>query len=114
VESLEDHFEPSAPDTAWLPFVGSRGWIAVTHDQLRSDPEEQMALMVHGVKTFVMIGRAPHRALAELFVRKVKRIKRLIESHDGPFLAKLYAETGEVKVAMTLDDWLARQGRRRR
>jgi hypothetical protein len=93
VEALEDHFEPSSPDTVWLPFVGSRGWVAVTHDQLRADPEEQMALTVHGVKTFVLIGRAHHRALGELFVRKIKRIKRLIESHDGPFLAKLYVET---------------------
>ena len=36
----------------WLPFVAEKGWVAITVDQFREDPEELVALMVHGVKVF--------------------------------------------------------------
>jgi hypothetical protein len=113
VESARDHFLPGTLDVDWLPVVGARGWIAITQDQLRSDPEEQVALMLHGVKSFVLIGQATHLSLAELFLGKIKSVRRAIEAYQEPFLAKIYVRTGEMNV-MTLSQWFAKQHRRRR
>jgi len=114
VEELEAHFPHNAPDVEWLPFVGARGWIAITKDQLKSDPEEQVALMVHGVKAFVLIGhQATHQALAALFLRKLRWIRRTIESHEEPFMAKLYLASGG-HALITLADLMNAQARRRR
>jgi len=114
IEELGAHFPHNAPDVEWLPFVGARGWVAVTKDQLKSDPEEQVALMVHGVKAFVLIGhQASHEELAALFLRKLRWIHRTIESHAEPFMAKLYAGSGGHAV-VTLSDLMNAQARRRR
>ena len=49
VEELHEHLPRGTKDTEWLPYVGSQGWVAVTADLFRDDPEEQLALMMHGV-----------------------------------------------------------------
>lgn len=114
VEELESHFPHNAPDVEWLPFVGARGWVVVTKDQLKSDPEEQVALMVHGVKAFVLIGhQVSHEALAALFLRKLRWIHRAVESHAEPFIAKLYAASGG-HALITFSDLMNAQARRRR
>lgn len=113
VEALVNHFPSTAPDTEWLPFVGERGWIAITQDQLRSAPEEQEALLLHGVKTFVLIGTASHGELAEIFLANIKKIIRLIEEHEEAFLAKIHIKSGRLEV-VTASMLLARLTRQRR
>lgn len=115
VESIADHFDsPSTPDTEWLRFVAEKKWVAVTHDQLRAEPEEQEILMLHGVKVFVLVGRATHAEMARCFLQNIRKVKKLVATHDEPFLAKVYVARNEVRIALTLGDWLARQARRRR
>lgn len=58
-------------DIAWLAKVAQNGWVAVTKDKLRSDLEEQVALVQYGVKVFVLIGTATHQDLAEAFLAKI-------------------------------------------
>ena len=113
IEELDSHFAPTAEDVEWLPFVGNKGWVAVTQDQLREDPEEQVALMQHGVKVLVFKGFLPHHELADLFLRKMKRIRRTIHTYDEPFMAKIYVKTGEISV-VRLEDLYRLQARRRR
>lgn len=113
VEELRDHFPPKTPDTTWLPWVGEKGWIAITLDYLKGDPEEQVALMVHGVKVFVLVGQATHQERADFFLRKLRWIRRAVASHDEPFLARLSLATGGFKVT-TIADFMNQQARRRR
>lgn len=113
LEELDRHFPPTAEDVEWLPFAGQQGWVVVTQDQLREDPEEQVALMEHGTKVFVFMGYAPHDELAALFLRKLRRIKELTAGHDDAFMAKIYVRTGEIAV-LTLADLYRAQSRRRR
>lgn len=116
VEACDDHFSPFAKDVEWIPVVAERGWVAITQDQLRERPEEQEALVLHGAKVFVLMGRATHETLAEIFLARQKSIQRLIETHDDAFLAKLYLRTGEIKVitASALYEKLARRWQRGR
>jgi PIN domain-containing protein len=112
VEELEMHFPAKTPDVEWLPFVGEKGWVAITKDHLRSDPEEQVSLMVHGVKAFVLVGsKATHEEFALLFLGKLRWIYRTIARYDEPFLARLSAKGHTLT---TLSDFMDKQARRRR
>lgn len=70
--------------------------------------------MLHGVKVFVLVGRATHTEMARCFLQNIRKVKRLVATHDEPFLAKVYVARNEVRIALTLEDWLARRARRRR
>jgi hypothetical protein len=113
IEELQSHFPPDTLDVDWLPFVGERGWVAITMDHFKSDPEEQVALMVHGVKVFVLVGRATHKEFAEFFLRKLRWVRRVIAAHSDPFMARLYLASGDHNLT-TLEDFLNSQARRRR
>jgi hypothetical protein len=113
VEELKDHFPPTTPDVVWLPYVGARGWVAITMDQLRADPEEQVALMVHGAKVFVLIGKGSQKERAECFLRKLRWIRRTIAKHTEPFMVRLSVATGD-HTMITLSEFMNRQARRRR
>ena len=96
----------------WLPFVGEKGWVAITKDHLRGDPEEQVSLMVHGVKAFVLVGsKMTHEEFAALFLARLRWIHRMIEHHDEPFMARL---SPKGHTLTTLSDFLNKQARRRR
>ncbi len=112
VEQLEDHLPPTAPDVEWLSFVGSRGWVAITMDQLRADPEEQVALMVHGVKVFVIIGRGTQRERADFFLTKIRWVRRTVAAHSDPFIVRLSMATGG-HMLTTLADFMNKQAKRR-
>lgn len=48
VERHADHFAPDASDEEWLALVGSRGWVAVSHDRrIRYKPYELGAVLRH-------------------------------------------------------------------
>lgn len=113
VEQLQDHLPPTTPDVEWLSFVGARGWVAITMDQLRGDPEEQVALMVHGVKVFVIVGKGTHKERADFFLKKIRWIRRTLAAHSDPFMARLSMATGDHTLT-TLADFMNKQARRRR
>jgi hypothetical protein len=91
VEKHGDHFAPDTPDEVWLAEVGKRGWIALTHDRrIRYKPNEQNAVMRHGVALLVIVGTAPFADLAHAFVATLPRIDAFLASRKPPFIAKVY------------------------
>jgi hypothetical protein len=113
IEELSSHLSRGTPDVVWLPFVGEKGWVAITMDSLKGDPEEQLALMLHGVKVFVLVGKATHQERADFFLKKLRWVRRAIAEHDEPFMARLSITSGDHSMTR-LEDLMNRYARRRR
>ena len=91
VERHADHFAHDCPDEEWLQGVGQRGWVAVTHDRrIRYKPNELAAVVRHRVPLLVVVGRAPHPELAADFVATLAQVEAFLDSHEPPFIAKVY------------------------
>lgn len=91
VERHDAHFAPDASDEEWLRFVGSRGWIAISHDKrIRHKPNELAAVVAHRVALLIVVGRAPFPELARSFVASRSIIERFVERHEPPYIAKVY------------------------
>ncbi len=94
VEAHHDHFAPSCPDEQWLEVVGSRGWVAITHDaRIRYKPNEKDAVLRHGVRLLVVVGKAPYPELARTFVATHTRIEAFLDRNLPPLIAKVYRPT---------------------
>jgi len=90
VEHHRDHFPPDARDEDWLATIGTRGWIALTHDRrIRYKPNELAAVVRHRVALLVLVGRAPYPTLATAFVATLPRIESFLARHEAPFIAKV-------------------------
>lgn len=91
VERHSDHFRPDCPDEEWLGEVGRRGWVAITHDsRIRYKPNERDAVVRHGVRLLVVVGKAPHPTLAASFVATRSRVETFLDRTAAPFIAKVY------------------------
>ena len=91
VELHRDHFSPTAPDDEWLATVSARGWVAVTHDaRIRYKPNELAAIVRHGARVLVIVGKAPLPALAQSFVRTRQRIEDFLAKYEPPVVGKVY------------------------
>jgi hypothetical protein len=113
IEELHRHLPKGTKDTVWLPFVGSQGWIALTMDLFKGDPEEQLALVAHGVPVFVLVGKATHQQRAEAFIKKIKWVRQVIAARQEPFMVRLSVITGNYTVT-SCEDLLNRYARRKR
>lgn len=91
VEIHDDHFAADAADEDWLAVVGSRGWTVLTKDKrIRRRPIERNALIGAGVRAFVLTaGNLSGDDMAELFVRHLNEIKRLVARRHPPFIATI-------------------------
>lgn len=90
VERHADHFAPDAPDTQWLPEVGQRGWVVITHDErIRYKANELAAVVQHRVALLLVVGHAPYAVLAEHFVHTLPRIEAFVDAHQPPYIAKV-------------------------
>lgn len=84
-------FAADCPDETWLEHVGKNGWVAITHDShIRYKPNEKHAVLAHGVRLLVVVGKAPHPALAANFVATLGPIEAFIASHPAPWIGKVY------------------------
>ena len=91
VERHHDLFPPGGSDEQWLEYCGTRGRIAITHDQrIRHKPNEREAVMQHGVALLVVIGKLPYPELAKHFVATLPKIEAFLDKHTPPFIAKVY------------------------
>lgn len=94
VERHGDHFRPDTPDTEWLPEVGRRGWIVITHDErIRYKANELAAVVQHRVAMLLVVGRAPFPELARYFVQTLPRIQAFVDEHKPPYIAKVHRPT---------------------
>lgn len=90
VERHVDHFSHGTEDAVWIPKVAAHGWYILTHDQkIRYRPLEKAAVLQSGAGMFILIGRAPHRELAQNFVHTLPKVTRFIEKRQRPFIAKI-------------------------
>ena len=105
-----DIFEPGTADTTWLPYIANNRFIAVTKDKL-DVPNEQAAVLEHGAKVFVLIGRAPVSDWATLFLKRQKRVRSVIASNGDAFVARVYL-SGEIRI-IPPSDILSRLSRSR-
>lgn len=91
VERHHDLFPPGGSDEQWLEYCGTRGRIAITHDQrIRHKINEREAVIRHGVALLVVIGKAPYPELAKHFVTTLPKIDAFLNEHTPPFIAKVY------------------------
>jgi PIN domain-containing protein len=89
VEVHKTHFEPNAPDSDILRFVGARRWVFLSKDRnIRWHPAEHKALVEAGVAAFILTaGRAKGVAIAGAFVAALDRIRRICGTHARPIIA---------------------------
>jgi hypothetical protein len=86
-----DHFPPDCPDEKWLAYVGSQGWVAVTHDtRIRYKPNEKKAVIDNNVRLLVVVGRAALPTLADNFAATITEIEAFVAAHPPPWIAKVY------------------------
>jgi len=82
------------PDEEWLPVVGAKRWVLLTHDRaMRYRSRERDAIMRHGVRAFMLMGRYTTTEHAENFIRCRHLIDRTLRRQPGAFIAKLYHPT---------------------
>jgi hypothetical protein len=109
------------PDEEWLPVVGAKSWILLTHDQaMRYRSRERDAIMRHGVRAFMLMGRHKSSEHANNFIRCRHLIERTLRRQPGAFIAKLYHPTprdlakkqnptGRIDVWLTESVWRKQQ-----
>jgi hypothetical protein len=92
VERHDDHFSQLTYDDVWLQAIGERGWVAVTHDDLRRNPAAMRALVDHKVGCFLIRGGASRRNwfTVRVLARNWERIEEIANSQARPFLYRLY------------------------
>lgn len=91
VEQHRDHFRHDTADEEWLAEIGRREWIALTHNsRIRYTPNEREAVIRHGVRLLVIIGKAPVPDLAKSFVATQVEIATFLATHGAPLIAKVY------------------------
>ena len=91
VERHRDHFSHDCADVDWLRTIGSRGWVAVSHDRrIRYNPNELAAVVRHRVTLLVVVGKVPFPQLARHFVATVPRITNFLAQRTPPLIAKVY------------------------
>lgn len=98
VERHRDHFAADCPDQEWLAEIGSKGWIALTHDaRIRYKPNELAAVIRHRVALLVVVGKARFPDLARNFVATAPRIDSFLDQHARPLIAKVYRPSPAAK-----------------
>ena len=91
------HFARGVPDESWLPLVGQKGWVLLTCDkQIRYNLLEKRALARHAVREFAFVsGNMSGQEMAGVLELALKRIMRICEEFDPPFVAAI-TRSGEV------------------
>lgn len=91
VERHADHFPHDCPDDVWLSAVGTRGWVALTHDsRIRYKPNELAAIIAHKAALLVIVGKAPYAELARSFIATLDPILRFLDANPPPVIGKVY------------------------
>jgi PIN domain-containing protein len=93
------HFSPGTLDEAWLPLVGSKGWILLTSDKrIRYNSLEKLALELHAVREFVFTsGNMSGQDMADALQRALNKMRTFCARTKPPFVASI-TRTGEVNL----------------
>ncbi|NVO86242.1 PIN-like domain-containing protein [Hymenobacter terrestris] len=87
-------FESATPDAEWLPAVTARSGFVLTQERrLHYNPLELQALQASGAGTFIFVAKGLTGAgLAECVLRALPRLRRFVQRHPRPFVAKVYVD----------------------
>jgi len=93
------HFAPGVEDTAWLPFVGERGWILLTKDKrIRFNELEKSAIQRYGVREFYFAsGNYSGVEMAAMLAASLREMARFCRRYDPPFIASI-SKSGKVSL----------------
>jgi predicted nuclease of predicted toxin-antitoxin system len=92
IEVHDDHFPQNAQDSEWLTAAGENDWIVVTRDErIRYRVAEKQAMRRAKVRAFVLAAQGDLRAemLAEIFLKALPKIRRMVGQRAAPFIAKI-------------------------
>lgn len=94
IELHDDHFPQDALDQVWLTEVGNKGWYVITRDErIRYRHIEATAARAAGVGMFVVVSKnLTGPQTGEAILKALNRIRRFINNHDRPFIAKIYRD----------------------
>jgi hypothetical protein len=83
-------FTPECPDDEWLPVVGGKGWIVVSHDEKFHKPgyeSELNAIKQYSVGCFYLWGaNAPAYEKARCFLKAYEKVVLTSQSTPKPFI----------------------------
>jgi hypothetical protein len=95
------YFQPGTEDTAWLPFVGEKGWVLVTKDKkIRYNELEKAAVLQNRVREFYFSsGNFNGAEMAEILVTALPEMTRICRRHEAPFIASI-TKSGKVNLRL--------------
>jgi hypothetical protein len=93
------HFAQGVEDTAWLPFVGERGWILLTKDKrIRFNELEKSAVQRYRVREFYFAsGNYSGAEMAAMLVAALREMVRFVRRYHAPFIASI-SKSGRVSL----------------
>jgi len=113
----DDLFAQDTQDTVWLKAIGTRGYVALTHDwHIRYVDAERDMVMRAGVPLLVLAGNKITTAtLARNFMQTLPKVEKFLGEEPWPFIAKVYRPSpvsgveqgvpGTVRLWLSYTDW---------
>lgn len=97
----DDHFAQDCKDEEWPAEVGRRGWVVLSKDgRIERRYLELEALKAAKVAAFILISAGlDGPMMAEVVKRALPRMQKLLASHTGPFLGRIYKD-GKINVLL--------------
>jgi predicted nuclease of predicted toxin-antitoxin system len=94
-----DYFDQGEKDYVWLPAVAANGWIVITKDEAMQRGEiEKVAIRNSKARVFILVrGDLSAAEMAEIFVKALSPIERVVRKHAPPFIAKVYRDSSVLK-----------------
>jgi hypothetical protein len=119
----QEHFAQDEDDVVWMPEVARRGWPIISPDiRISRDRLEVDAIMTSRASVFCLSGgHCTSEEKARNFLRCLPQIRKVLESTEPPFIAKVYRpnpddpadrRTRRVEVKLTRPEWEQRRSRR--
>lgn len=88
----DDFFSQDETDEAWLAEVGRRQWFVISNDErirYREPARRAIEEAKVGVFVFATPGQLKAEAKAKIFIDALPKIRRFIQKHPPPFIAKV-------------------------
>jgi predicted nuclease of predicted toxin-antitoxin system len=94
-----DYFAQGEKDHVWLPTVAANGWIVLTKDEAMQRGEiEKIAIRNAKARVFILVrGDLSAQEMAEIFVKALSPMARVVRKHPAPFIAKVYRSGSVLK-----------------
>ena len=102
VEIHDDHFAQDATDEEWLRVAGDKDWIVVTRDErIQYRAAARQVIRRAKVRMFVLVARGNLRieALAEILLKALPEIRRVVSEQKPPFIAKVWRDANIAVIA---------------